>query len=183
MPDRDPLQSSLLEKGSAAADSGEEVLSELEKESADYFSSFAQMMGFPKSVGQIYGLLFMSVEPLPMDEVVTRLNISKGSASQGLSLLKGFGAVKSLRLDGDRREHFAADFDVSRMIHHFVEEKMEPRIQNGEERLVKMEGLVSDLPSHFSSKQIAAGRLNALRKWQNRGKNLLPLIRKFFKKI
>ncbi|MEM6279416.1 MAG: hypothetical protein AAF733_08065, partial [Verrucomicrobiota bacterium] len=61
---------------------------QIEEEIIDYFVSFVQMLGLPKSVGQIYGTLFASPEPLVMDDIVERLGISKGSASQGLSLLR-----------------------------------------------------------------------------------------------
>jgi DNA-binding transcriptional regulator GbsR (MarR family) len=181
-PNTQKNQKSETESSTVLLEPSDAVAGELELESADYFTSFAQMMGFPKSVGQIYGLLFMSVEPIPMEAVMTRLGISKGSASQGLNLLKDLGAVQSIRVSGDRREHFEADFDVSRMIHHFIGEKLKPRIQHGEERLEKMSDLISQMPEESSVRMSAEGRLKALRKWQNRGKGVLPLIQRFFGK-
>jgi len=181
-PDTQKNQKIETESSTVLLEPADTVASELELESADYFTSFAQMMGFPKSVGQIYGLLFMSVEPIPMEAVMTRLGISKGSASQGLNVLKDLGAVQSIRVSGDRREHFEADFDVSRMIHHFIGEKLKPRIQHGEERLEKMSDLISKMPKESSVRLSAEGRLKALRKWQNRGKGVLPLIQRFFGK-
>jgi hypothetical protein len=52
-----------------------------------------QIFGVPKSVGQIYGLLYASPEPLSFSDIVVRLGISKGSASQGLRLLRSLGAI------------------------------------------------------------------------------------------
>jgi hypothetical protein len=52
-----------------------------------------QVFGVPKSVGQIYGLLYASPEPLSFSDIVERLEISKGSASQGLQLLRSLGAI------------------------------------------------------------------------------------------
>jgi hypothetical protein len=52
-----------------------------------------QVFGVPKSVGQIYGLLYASPEPLSFSDIVERLDISKGSASQGLQLLRSLGAI------------------------------------------------------------------------------------------
>jgi DNA-binding transcriptional ArsR family regulator len=59
-----------------------------------FFSEVVQVAGVPKSVGQIYGLLYSSREPLSFSDIVERLEISKGSASQGLQLLRSLGAVK-----------------------------------------------------------------------------------------
>lgn len=153
---------------------------DLELESVDYFVSFAQMMGFPKSIGQIYGLLFMSFEPIPMDEVIEKLSISKGSVSQGLSLLRDLGAVKVTNVEGDRRDFFYADFDVSRIVKHFLDEKLSPRLSHAEDRLEWMRKLASELPEESAFREVAESRLQALQKWQNRGKRLLPLFRRFF---
>lgn len=52
-----------------------------------------QVFGVPKSVGQIFGLLYASPEPLVFSDIVVRLEISKGSTSQGLQLLPSLGAI------------------------------------------------------------------------------------------
>lgn len=67
--------------------------SRFETECAAFFSEAVQVFGVPKSVGQIYGLLFASPEPLSFSDIVERLDISKGSASQGLQLLRSLGAI------------------------------------------------------------------------------------------
>lgn len=159
----------------------EATATELELESVDYFVSFAQMMGFPKSIGQIYGLLFMSFDPIPMDEVIEKLSISKGSASQGLSLLRDLGAVKVTNVEGDRRDFYYADFDVSRIVKHFIDEALIPRIENAGSRLEWMKKMAAELPQENGSRKVAQSRLQSLGKWQNRGKRLLPLVRQFFR--
>lgn len=159
----------------------EATATELELESVDYFVSFAQMMGFPKSIGQIYGLLFMSFDPIPMDEVIEKLSISKGSASQGLSLLRDLGAVKVTNVEGDRRDFYYADFDVSRIITHFLDEKLQPRLDHAEDRLEKMLSLSIVDEVVGANRELATARIKALQKWQNRGNRLLPFVRRFFR--
>ena len=68
-------------------------LSLFTRECAAFFSEAVQVFGVPKSVGQIYGLLYASPEPLSFSDIVERLDISKGSASQGLQLLRSLGAI------------------------------------------------------------------------------------------
>lgn len=160
----------------------EATATELELESVDYFVSFAQMMGFPKSIGQIYGLLFMSFDPIPMDEVIEKLSISKGSASQGLNLLRELGAVQSKRIEGDRKEFFEANFNASRMVQRFLDEKLEPRLENAEERIERMREGIARLPKEEVARGVVEGRLRALEKWQRRGRKLLPMIRRFFQR-
>jgi hypothetical protein len=67
-----------------------------------------KIFGVPRSVGQIYGLLYSSREPLSFSDIVKRLGISKGSASQGLQLLRSLGAVNiadaTRQAGSDKRE-------------------------------------------------------------------------------
>jgi DNA-binding transcriptional ArsR family regulator len=58
-----------------------------------FFSEVVQVFGVPKSVVQIYGLLYATPDPLSFSDIVERLDISKGSASQGLQFLRSLGAV------------------------------------------------------------------------------------------
>lgn len=152
-------------------------LSLLERESVDYFVSLVQIFGLPKSIGQIYGLLFVAPDPLPMDRIIEQLDISKGSASQGLSLLKTLGAVTPHHIVGDRREHFQADLNVSRIVSHFFEDRLKDRLENGEARLELMLRLAEDAkPADPDCESNILARVQALQKWQKRGKTILPKI-------
>jgi DNA-binding transcriptional regulator GbsR (MarR family) len=157
---------------------------QLKEESVDYFVSFVQMFGLPKSIGQIYGLLFIAQDPLPMDEVIDQLRISKGSASQGLALLKSLGAVTTHQVEGDRRDHYRADLHVSRIVTHFFENRLEERLENSEERIKRMLKLARavERENDRTPGPQVLHRIKALQKWQKRGKNLLPLIVRWLKR-
>ena len=68
-------------------------LDPLERQVVDVFVDGVRVLGLPRSIGEIYGLLFISRTPLSLDDLVARLKISKGSASQGLRMLRNLGAV------------------------------------------------------------------------------------------
>ena len=161
-----------------------DATADLHAMSVDFFVSFVQVFGLPKSIGQIYGLLFVSVDPLPMDDIVARLQISKGSASQGLALLKSLGAVTSQAIPADRREHFEADLNVSRIVTHFFENRLQPRLEHGDRRLEEMLELARS--AKCDEKGVASSavltRIRALQKWQKRGRNLLPMVVRWLKR-
>src|SRR6478752_4505902 len=90
-------------------------LSVLEVGVIDFFVSAVRVLGLPKSIGEIYGLLFVAPDALPLDTLCQRLNMSKGSTSQGLKVLRTFGAVKVVYQPGDRRDHFTAEVDLQRL--------------------------------------------------------------------
>ncbi len=153
----------------------QEGLSRLEEETIEYFVSFVQILGLPRSIGQIYGLLFVAREPLAMAEIIEQLGVSKGSVSQGLTLLKSLGAISSVRKSDDRRESFEADFRVSRIVNHFISERLNPRLRSGEERLDSMIELAGK--QRGDDEGVVTARLKALKKWQKRAKRVLPMVK------
>ena len=118
------------------------TLTELEIEAIEMFINFLKLIGLPKSVGEIYGLLFVSPRPLAMDEIVSRLGLSLGAASQGLKVLRSLGAAKAVYLPGARRDHFTADLELSKFATVFIKEELHPRIERALERIHHLESLV-----------------------------------------
>ena len=59
------------------------ALSPLEVEAIEMFINFLRIIGLQKSVGEIYGLLFVAARPLSMDDIVNRLHISMGASQPG----------------------------------------------------------------------------------------------------
>src|SRR5947207_5057055 len=78
-------------------------LTSLETEIIDFFVQLSRLLGQPRSLAEIYGLLFISARPLAMDHLIERLHLSKGSASQGLKFLRSIGAARTVYVPGDRR--------------------------------------------------------------------------------
>ena len=67
-----------------------------------FFTEAAEMLGLPKSVAAIYAVIFASPRPLSFADVETRLQLSKGSVSQGLRFLRQIGAIRAAE-GGERR--------------------------------------------------------------------------------
>lgn len=150
-------------------------LSALEIGVIDFFVSAVKVLGMPKSIGEIYGLLFVSPEPLNLDTLVERLNMSKGSASQGLKVLRAFGAVKALYQPGDRRDHFVAQTELKQLAAGFMREQIQPRLGHGEERLSHLERVADTLPDNATS-DFQRDRVARLNRWSKRGREVLPLL-------
>lgn len=165
-------------------DSGEKShsnsLTELEVEAIEMFINFLKLIGLPKSVGEIYGLLFVSPKPLAMDEIVSRLGISLGAASQGLKLLRGLGAAKAVYSPGARRDHFAADLELSKFATVFIKEELRPRIERALERIQHLESLLPQMPTE--DRQVTRQRLDRLKHWLEKGERMLPWTLRFLMK-
>jgi len=153
-----------------------EELSDWETSVVDLFLHAAQSAGLPKSVGQIYGLLFCRDEPLPMDAIMGLLSISKGSASQGLKALRHLGAVRNTFVPGERREHFVAEIRLRKLVAGFLKEQVEPHLEKGKDRLRHLKEMVD---ANEDEKDTLRGerRLKILAGWHRQVGKLLPLVK------
>lgn len=140
------------------------------------FTDLAELFGNPRSYGQIYGLLFASNEPLTMEAIGQRLEISQGSTSQGLRQLEAFGAVVKTKGSNDRFARYTAKLEMKHLISGFLSQRVIPRLESTASRV---EALQISLASQPLSSDTAAinFRLNRLAKWHRRAQTLLPLTR------
>ena len=153
-----------------------EGLNALEVEVIDLFVSIVRIMGIPKSVAEIYGLLFVSPEPLTLDGIVDRLRISKGSVSQGLKLLRAFGGVKTIYVAGDRRDHYVAETELKMLVAGFMRGEIQPRLENGKHRLSHVQEICEQVDAGEDKAAFYTARVRKLKQWHDRSEMLLPLL-------
>ncbi len=153
-------------------------LSALETGVIDLFVNGVRVLGLPKSIGEIYGFLYISPEPRSFDEILDRLSISKGSTSQGLKFLRSLGAVRAVYVAGTRRDYYIAETELKKLVGGFIREELLPHLESGTERLGGFETLLpSGRDEHTTFLKERVGKLKA---WHQRTEQLLPLIRRFF---
>ena len=159
---------------SARLDTDALRLESAEVEVIHLFVEFAKALGLPRSVAEIYGLLFASPEPIAMDTLVERLNLSKGSASQGLKFLLELGAVRTVYVAGDRRTHYEAVAELRILAGRFLRQQVLSRFEDSHERLDRI-ALHSQTLSEVQRKHLG-DRLELLRRWERNGKRLWPFV-------
>lgn len=157
--------------------SAEPIARQFEQELAVIFSELADIFGNPPSLGAIYGLLFASETPLSMEEVIVRLNISKGSASQGLRQLEELGAIYRSKESGDRCQRYHARLELKPLLAGFLNKRLLPSLATGADRLDRLKTLIPALNS--SQQKGAKLRLDRLSKWHGRANSFLPIAQKF----
>ncbi len=155
-------------------------LAPLELEAVDLFVGLAQVVGLPKSIGQIYGLLYISPVALSLDEIAERLDISKGSASQGLKFLRSTGAVQVCDSPGARCDYYQAETGLRTLATGFLKEQIEPHLENGEDRLGRLRRLAAGAPA--AERAHVVQRVRQLERWHRRASGLLPLLIRFLGK-
>jgi DNA-binding transcriptional regulator GbsR (MarR family) len=152
-----------------------------EAEVIDLCLRIAQYLGLPKSVGEIYGLLFVTPQPLNLDDLTERLNISQGSASQGLRLLRTLGAVKPHYVPGDRRDFYSPETGLGRLAEGFMKARVIPGLDDLHERLETLDSKLSQ--SSGEQKDFLKKRMGKLQSWQKQAASLAPLLSKIMKAV
>ena len=146
---------------------------QLELESIDFFVRMMGILGMPRSVGEIYGLLYFSEDPLSMDQIVHKLGMSLGSASQGLKTLRSLKAVRTSYVAGERKDHYQAETEFRRLFSNFLKEEILPHMESASERIKRMETV---LPPGQSEDEFYKIRIEKLKKLTRAGGRLLPAL-------
>ena len=144
-----------------------------------FFTDAADMLGVPKSVAIIYGIVFASSEPLSFAQIEARLELSKGSISQGLRVLRSMGAIKEVSKQSDRVELFTPDMEMRRLIQRFMEQRLQQQLDGGKTRLKTLQRTLP-LPLRVDG-DVLRGRLNQLQAWHDKARALIPVARTFLK--
>jgi len=150
----------------------------LERQLVDVFVDGVKVLGLPRSIGEIYGLLFISPQPLSLDDLVERLGISKGSVSQGLRALKGLGAVREAVGDGEqRRTYYEPAIELKRLVGGFIREQVRPHLESGKEKVRRL-STAAAAEEDPVRREFLCDRVERLDYWMNRGGKVLPVLQK-----
>jgi len=80
--------------------------------------------GISRTMAEVHALLFITGQPMCTDDIMERLQISRGNASMSLRSLLDWGVVSRTHRRGDRKEYFGAEQDVWTMFRAIVRERM-----------------------------------------------------------
>lgn len=184
---------------------GAAVSPEFERGCVEFFADVVQVFGVPRSVGQIYGLLYASPVPLSFTDIAGKLDISRGSTSQGLQALRELGAVvvvseegggraekgegKRERAEGirgkgegdapqptGRRDLFRPEFSLRKLVSGVLREKVDPLVSGGGKKMDALAVLAKASPNP-AGKKFATDRVAQIETWRRQMRLLLPLLK------
>ncbi len=96
-----------------------------------FIAAWGQMgssWGISRTMAEVNALLYVTGEPLNTDDIMDRLQISRGNASMSLRSLLDWGIVSRAHKRGDRKEYFEAEQDVWTMFRAVVRERMKREV-------------------------------------------------------
>lgn len=161
-----------------------------------FFLDAADMLGVPKSVAAIYGICFSSPRPLSFGDINDRLDLSQGSISQGLRVLREVGALRvvtpgeiegspapwsdpDLLREARRKEFFTPDLELRKLAERWINQRLEKQLKAGKGRLQAMKDAIP--PDQNGSTRELRARLKYLESWHSQSRALVPVMKAFLK--
>jgi DNA-binding transcriptional regulator GbsR (MarR family) len=151
-----------------------EHLNQVELEVTRLFVQLSRALGQPPSVGEIYGLLFISPKPLTMADRIERLRLSNGSASQGLRYLRELGAMRGVAVAGARRTHYEAVAELRKLAGNFLRQQISPPLSDNGNRLQQIMEKARKLTGEAGEHVLA--RIKLLMSWEENACRVLPFM-------
>lgn len=76
--------------------------------------------GINRTMAQVHALLLVSPQPLPADDIMDALQISRGNANMNIRALIDIGLVYKSLKTGERREYFVAEKDMTKVVRQII---------------------------------------------------------------
>jgi DNA-binding transcriptional regulator GbsR (MarR family) len=100
--------------------------------------------GINRTQAEIHALLFITGRPQCTDDVMDRLNISRGNASMSLRALCDWGVIRRFHRRGERREYFESVGDVWEMFSIIAAERKRRELDPVLETIAQCQDAISD---------------------------------------
>jgi DNA-binding transcriptional regulator GbsR (MarR family) len=98
-------------------------LTKIKKDFTEGLSQISRFWGFPKGMGAIFAVLYLSPTPRSLDEIVQETGLTKGAISTEIRALARMGLVhRSSRL-ADRKDYYEAEADFYAAIRSILKER------------------------------------------------------------
>jgi len=98
-------------------------LTKIKKDFTEGLSQISRFWGFPKGMGAIFAVLYLSPAPLSLDEIVSETGLTKGAISTEVRTLARMGLVHRSTKLGDRKDYYTAEADFYAAIRSILQER------------------------------------------------------------
>jgi DNA-binding transcriptional regulator GbsR (MarR family) len=100
-----------------------DTLIQIKKDFTEGLSQISRFWGFPKGMGAIFAVLYLSPTALSLDEIVEQTGLTKGAVSTEVRTLARMGLVHRSTKLGDRKDYYTAETDFYAAIRSILQER------------------------------------------------------------
>jgi DNA-binding transcriptional regulator GbsR (MarR family) len=98
-------------------------LTKIKQDFTEGLSQISRFWGFPKGMGAIFAVLYLSPTAMSLDEIVTETGLTKGAISTEIRALARMGLVHRSTKLGDRKDYYEAEADFFASIRSILKER------------------------------------------------------------
>ena len=148
---------------------------------SDVVGRLMEFWGFKRNMGRIWSVLYLSADPLSAEDLREALSLSSGAVSMTLNELLRWGVVRKVWVQGERKDFYAAEVQLWRMISRVFgeREKVEvlAAIEAFEAALAELAPLMkSPDPETRARAELQHGRVKLLLELAQLGKRLIETL-------
>jgi DNA-binding transcriptional regulator GbsR (MarR family) len=148
---------------------------------SDLVGRLIEFWGFKRNMGRVWAILYLSPAPLSAADIQGALRLSAGGVSMTLQELARWGVVKKVWVVGDRRDYFAAEVHLWKMVSRVLSERegseISAAIEACEDALRWIERFKSSSDAAERERaELQSRRIDALLKVARLGKQLLDML-------
>ncbi len=105
-------------------------LTKIKEDFTQGLSQISRFWGFPKGMGAIFAVLYLSPTPLSLDDIVQQTGLTKGAISTEIRGLARMGLVQRCTKLGDRKDYYEAETDFYAAIRSILKERQNSEFES-----------------------------------------------------
>lgn len=94
-----------------------------QKQFISSWGAFSTYWGINRTMAQVHALLLISPDALSQDDIMEKLNISRGNANMNVRELIDWGLVERVIIPGERKEYYLAEKDIYKVATQILMER------------------------------------------------------------
>lgn len=148
---------------------------------SDVIGRLIEFWGFKRNMGRVWSVLYLSPDPLSAEDLQRLLQLSSGAVSMTLSELGRWGVVRKVWVQGERKDFYAAEVQLWRMISRVFNERERSEIVAAIDAFEEALPLVEELrrspdPKTRARAELQHQRITNLLELSRLGKKLLDML-------
>ncbi len=158
------------------------TVEDIQNEFIDTFGEVAERYGLTRVAGLLKGLLLFSREPLSLDDMAERLEVSKASVSTNIRLLERWKAVRRVFNRGDRKNYYELRGDLWEIETEIATTILKDELDGFADYLARWKGDLAEVDqsdpedSDPEDREFLAKRLEEIDQYLDAGRHLLDLF-------
>lgn len=177
------------ESSSLDSSTPEEVSTARSREAVDRFVSLwgemASTWGINRTMAKIHALLYCAEQPLNTDQIMERLDVSRGNANMNLRSLVDWDLVAKLRRSDSRKDYYEAEKEVWQITARIIEERQRREVHPVRSQLEECADLLVEEGESIDDRPEAeqvlhrrfANLIDLVKVFEGVSEALLPLVR------